>query len=472
MIRADQASYDAVIIGAGIGGLVCGCYLAKAGMKVLIAERHFKPGGYCTSFRRNEFMFDAAAHSIGGYKHGHVGKVFKFLDIEKKINIIKIDPSDIIITPDYEISFWSDIKKTIAELQQVFPDESDNIESFFNFLINPSPHYFARIRRWTFKRFLDQYFINEKLKTVLSFPLFGNGGLPPSLMAAFIGIKIYQEFLLDGGYYPEGGMQKLSDALAEKMIEFGGEIRLSCPVNKIRVANGKISGVVLEKAGFIPSKYVISNCDARQTFYSLLGDSIVGQDFLNSINTMIPSLSGFILYLGIDKDFKELPHPGANLWYLSNYNLDDAYSSTKEGCFNNIDGYVMHISPDKRTIFAFMHAPFKDEKYWRCHKKRIQNLLINKIASDAIPELEKHIVYRDAATPHTLHKYTLNFQGAAYGWASLPSQLAISDLKKPSFIKNFYLTGHWTTHGLGIPGVIYVGSDTANSIIKKEKYVV
>ncbi len=52
MIRADQASYDAVIIGAGIGGLVCGCYLAKAGMKVLIAERHFKPGGYCTSFRR------------------------------------------------------------------------------------------------------------------------------------------------------------------------------------------------------------------------------------------------------------------------------------------------------------------------------------------------------------------------------------------------------------------------------------
>lgn len=59
-------AYDAVIIGAGIGGLVCGCYLAKAGMKVLIAEHHHKPGGYCTSFKRRGFTFDAAAHSLEG----------------------------------------------------------------------------------------------------------------------------------------------------------------------------------------------------------------------------------------------------------------------------------------------------------------------------------------------------------------------------------------------------------------------
>jgi len=42
--------YDAVIIGAGISGLVCGCYLAKAGMNVLIVERNAQPGGYCISF--------------------------------------------------------------------------------------------------------------------------------------------------------------------------------------------------------------------------------------------------------------------------------------------------------------------------------------------------------------------------------------------------------------------------------------
>lgn len=52
---ANRDSYDAIIIGAGIGGLVCGCYLAKAGMKVLIVEQHDKPRGYFTS--RNCYFY-------------------------------------------------------------------------------------------------------------------------------------------------------------------------------------------------------------------------------------------------------------------------------------------------------------------------------------------------------------------------------------------------------------------------------
>ena len=66
MLKTNNGNYDAVIIGAGVGGLVCGCYLAKAGMKVLIVEQHFKTGGYCTSFKRKNFSFDAAAHCFGG----------------------------------------------------------------------------------------------------------------------------------------------------------------------------------------------------------------------------------------------------------------------------------------------------------------------------------------------------------------------------------------------------------------------
>jgi phytoene dehydrogenase-like protein len=93
MLKANKDSYDAIIIGAGISGLVCGCYLAKAGMKVLIAEQHFKPGGYCTSFKRKEFTFDAAAHSIGGLTmYGNLAKIFEELGIDQKIKIKKYDP--------------------------------------------------------------------------------------------------------------------------------------------------------------------------------------------------------------------------------------------------------------------------------------------------------------------------------------------------------------------------------------------
>ncbi|MBI2560252.1 MAG: NAD(P)-binding protein, partial [Planctomycetes bacterium] len=55
-----EPSYDVIVIGAGIGGLVCGTFLTKASKKVLIIEQHHTPGGYCTSFKRKGFIFDSA----------------------------------------------------------------------------------------------------------------------------------------------------------------------------------------------------------------------------------------------------------------------------------------------------------------------------------------------------------------------------------------------------------------------------
>src|SRR5438045_9045935 len=60
--REYPASYDAIIIGSGIGGLFCGNILAKAGLKVLLLERHYMLGGFCSTFRRRGFIFDAATH--------------------------------------------------------------------------------------------------------------------------------------------------------------------------------------------------------------------------------------------------------------------------------------------------------------------------------------------------------------------------------------------------------------------------
>ena len=53
-------SYDAIIIGSGLGGLSCGSYLATKGWKVLIIEKHSIAGGYASSFKRGDFTFDAS----------------------------------------------------------------------------------------------------------------------------------------------------------------------------------------------------------------------------------------------------------------------------------------------------------------------------------------------------------------------------------------------------------------------------
>jgi phytoene dehydrogenase-like protein len=468
MVKPPADSYDAVIIGAGISGLVCGCYLARSGLKVVVAEQHHKPGGYCTTFKRRGFTFDAAAHSFGGYKYGPLGKVFRDLGIDKKLHIRRFEPTDVVVTNDFRVSFGSDVEKTIQGFQAVFPEERNSIARFFSFLFMPDPNSFSRIRSWTFGKLLDKYFTNEKLKAVLSFPLFGNGGLPPSMMSAFIGSKIFKEYLLDGGYYPEGNMQTLADTLAETFREFGGELRLSSRAREIRVKEGNVSGVTINKADFIPARYVISNCDARQTFYTLLGRRLVREDIVQRIDDMIPSLSIFILYLGVDNACGFLP-PGINMWVLRDYDVEKAYVAAKKADIDAIHNYMVRLSPDQKTILAFLNVGFKSKAYWDIHKKEIMDLFIAKLERDITPGLSKHIVYSEAATPSTLHRYTSNYKGAAYGWACTPSQLADPELRKPSFIQGLYLTGHWTTQGLGIPGVVYVGYDTARLILRKER---
>lgn len=471
MLRSSQDSYDAVIIGAGIGGLVCGCYLAKAGMKVLIAEQHYKPGGYCTSFKRKGFTFDAAADCFGGYRNNGVTRlVLRDLEIDKGLQIIRFDPSDTVITPDYAITYWNDLERTINELQAAFPKERDSLRDFFSFVINPDPNSFSKIRSWTFKTILDRYFIDERLKSILSFPLLAIGGLPPSMMSAFISVKLFSEFFLDGGYYTKGGIQALPDALAARFTEFGGDLRLSCLVKKIKVKDSVVKGIVTEGNEFIPSRYVISGCDARQTFLKLLGKKKITAEFHNNLLHMIPTISNLIVYLGVDEHFQSSLNPGTALFFSPHYDLEKAYQAAQAGNIEAYGGYALRLSYDKSTLKAIVPLSYKTKIYWKKNKNNYLNKLLERIEMYSIPRLSKHIAYKEAASPHTLYRYTLNYKGASYGWAGTSSQLAIPDLSKPSFIKGLYLTGHWTTLGTGISGVVYVGYDTARIILRKEKF--
>ena len=69
--------YDVIIIGAGIGGLVCGCYLAKAGMKVLIVEKNDRVGGYCSFIEKDNYKFNLSTCMLGGFREsGILNKIF------------------------------------------------------------------------------------------------------------------------------------------------------------------------------------------------------------------------------------------------------------------------------------------------------------------------------------------------------------------------------------------------------------
>lgn len=469
MPKKDKEIYDAIIIGAGISGLVCGCYLAKAGMKVLIVEQHNKPGGYFTSFKRRGFLFDAAAHSFGNYREGgHVRKIFTEIGVDKIIKIERFDPSDIIITPDFKLTFWNDTNATIADIVNVFPKEKDNIINYFNFLTSSNQAEFTKLKNRTFYSLLRSFFDDEKLISAFALPVLGNGGLPPSLMHAFSGSKIFSEFVIDGGYYPEGGIQNLPNALDHIVKQNRGKILYGKLVKTILVANNSATGVKLESNETLTSKYVVSACDMIQTYETLLGKTITDKQIIETLRKMVPSISTFILYMGINKPFAGLPPPGTNTWYLPHYDLDEIYDQVQKCELSKAGMYMLRVSPDQKTILAFVGAPFKTPLFWKQNKRQIAEDFLSRIGN-LIPDIKKNIIYFDAATPSTLYRYTLNYKGAAFGWAKMPSQTYDPIFSKTTSINGLYLTGHWTSIAFGMPGTCYSGSDTAKRILRKEK---
>src|SRR5215831_10660894 len=130
--REYAEQYDAIIIGSGIGGLFCANILAKDGMRVLLLERHYMLGGFCSTFRRRGFVFDAATHfyPLLGNPTTLTGKLLQ--DLEIPTEWIKMDPVDQFHVPGLPpFSVPADFGEFLTRLKALFPEEAGSIEAYF-----------------------------------------------------------------------------------------------------------------------------------------------------------------------------------------------------------------------------------------------------------------------------------------------------------------------------------------------------
>ncbi|MCM8788140.1 MAG: NAD(P)/FAD-dependent oxidoreductase, partial [Candidatus Omnitrophica bacterium] len=453
----------------GIGGLVCGCYLAKAGLKVLIVEKNDKVGGYCTSFERDGYRFDAGVHGIGGWYE--MGSTYHLI-IELNIDIEweKKEPAESIYFKNkYLINFWSDLKKTKEELYKSFPAEREGISKFINFILTNS--YFSLFKKYSnksFKNLLDDFFADCDLKSILTIPC-GNIGASARSISALSAFSLYKEFLFHSHVYPKGGICAFAEKLRDKFIELHGIIKLKNEVIKI-IQNHMDYYIITKNGNRFQGKTIVLNIAPHQLF------TIFKQKLLlNEVSKMFSSLSfspsAFFVNLGLNKNyiFEIKNIPVYNLWYFPKDDTEKVFPGINKDKF--VNGYLksnsIFVSFYKNTSKVLILTPYKGINFWKRNHKIICENIFNRV--NFLKNFFSAVKVKIISTPIDLHNLTYNYKGACYGWLPLKTTKEFHS----NFLhiyNNIFLCGHWVPNIFGsggITSVINSGRSCSRFILRK-----
>ena len=137
-VRAPEprsARYDAIIIGAGMSGLTSAVILAKEGQRVLVLERHYRPGGYLHRFfRKGGVEFDVGFHYLGAVEPGQVlGTYLEYCGVRRQLEFVPLDPDgyDELIFPEHRFVIPAGAERFRERLLQHFPHQRQGIDTYF-----------------------------------------------------------------------------------------------------------------------------------------------------------------------------------------------------------------------------------------------------------------------------------------------------------------------------------------------------
>ncbi|MGA9120122.1 MAG: NAD(P)/FAD-dependent oxidoreductase, partial [Bacteroidota bacterium] len=350
----DAAAYDAIIIGAGLGGLSCAAAFARQGFKPLVVEQHDKPGGFATAFSRpGGFLFDVSLHSTTiGQRDG----LYNLLQGFPEITDIEYIPHPTLFRakyPDYDIRAAQQNPKAFIEtLIRLFPEEKEGIAGLFDDMTGlardigrlseakgqvdmsqfPSefPHLF-RYHTATWETMMDARIHSPKLKAIVS-AQWGYYGLPPSKLSSFYYALPFLGYLTHGGFYPKGRSQDISDALVRIIRKQGGTVMLNTTVEKILMKDGAASGVATADGKQYAARVVVSNANPFDTFRKMISDRAALTECEASWQNYSVSLSCFQVFLGLKSDLvSKLGITDSEIFVAPSYDPDAEYAGALRG---------------------------------------------------------------------------------------------------------------------------------------------
>jgi prolycopene isomerase len=488
--EAQRDRYDTVVIGAGVGGLVAGALLARAGQSVLAVERHDRPGGYAHAFRRGGRNFDSAVHLVGGAgPGGPIDRLLRALGVRERCDFVPIRPLYRARYPGFEIEAPSGTEAFARAHAERFPEHEKAVRRFLDACLGVQRElsmlegtarerpradqlpWLRRYRRATLARVLEELVPDAGLRSALA-TLWPYVGLPPSRLSFLYYATTLLSYVEEGAYYARGTFQRLADALADALRAGGGELLLRCPVRSIEVEGGRVRGVVLEHGQRIRADRVVSNVDARQTLLELAAGADLPERYRARLEAGERSMSAFVIYAAgrFDPRAAGLVH---ETFCFEELDPEQSALGSARGrprwftatCPTLADP---GLAPEgEHLVILTTLCGAGAEPSWRAAKRPLAEHLLG-LASRHLPALASGLRFAEAATPRTLERYTRNGGGALYGWAHTPRQVGQARLAQTTPVAGLVLAGHWTRPGGGVLAVVRSGIEAARTLLGRD----
>jgi all-trans-retinol 13,14-reductase len=505
-------SFDAIVIGSGLGGLTAAALFARTGQKVLVLERNQAFGGAATIYRHGALTIEASLHEIDGLDVDDPKMpILRALGIDRDLGFVDVGDLHEVRSPLFDKPFVmphgpeAALEATTAQ----FPQQAKGIEQYFERIVAirhavtmMSEHQdergwwlwnaptlpwrlwpLIRDRHATLSEVLGRLFSdNEAVKLALSSNL-GYYTDDPDTMP-FISFAIPQaSYLIGGGHYIRGGSQVLSDRLVAIVREAGGEVLADRDVETILLDDNRARGVRHRdrNTGDVKDELApIVFGNAAPAVLSAMLPNDKRASFMSPYQGRRPSISLWSISLGLSRHSRDfgIRHYSTSIlpsWLTSLSGFRDAVAIPGEEAETRISPYVL-VAYDQIDSGLNANGPYLASvvsadrvENWsglppdakRARKERWMDRIIADLDRQ-FPGIAAAIVHREMATAETMQQYLNTPGGTVYGFA--PESRGFRPLATTT-IDGLYLASAFTGGG-GFTGAILSGGWAARAAMR------